>query len=198
MTVDCWKGFTRPHLESTFGVEFTDRGVEVPYRRIDGTEYRRKLFDENTGRALRWLGDPRPQIVYGAETLRFESPAAVLTEGESCCWALRALMPRTPILGLPGASSWRSEWSACLRRFEPLYLSFDGDDAGRKLLDQVWPDLPHARRVKLPEGRDSRDVIQNRSVVPFRALIADADYYRAVTDFILQYDTGREAAGVAA
>lgn len=180
-----YKGFTSGHLESHFGVRFAKEGVVVPYREKSGETHREKLFSPE-GEAKCWLGDPKEQVAYGLETLSHGGLVAFLTEGESCAWALRAEFPRTPVLGLPGASSWKPGWAELVREFQIIYMSFDGDAAGEKLTDTVWPYLPWARRVKLPEGSDTRDILQLKGGEAYERLLRDADNTAGCTRFILE------------
>ena len=69
-----------------------------------------------------------------------------------------------------------AEWAPLLRRFPIIYLSFDADEAGRSLLGEVWPSLPWARRVRLPDGMDTRDVLQRDGEEAYKRLLDDADY----------------------
>jgi hypothetical protein len=183
-TETLYKGFTRPHLEWAFDVRFTDEGVVVPYRGVNGEPYREKLFSQQ-GRPLRWLGEAKPQIPYGLETLSKGSSTAFVTEGESCAWALRVAFPHNPVIGLPGASSWKPEWLRLFAQFPVLYLSFDGDEAGRGLLGKVRPELPSARTVKCPEGADTRDVLQLLGgLEEYERLLDDADYMAGIRETI--------------
>jgi hypothetical protein len=66
-------------------------------------------------------------------------------------------------------------------------MSFDADEAGAGLLDAVWPSLPWARRLKLPEGADTRDLIQlGGGVETYERLLDDADYIAGATRFVLE------------
>lgn len=180
------KGFTRTHLEDFFGVRFSEDGVTVPYLTVNGELHREKLFSAE-GKPLCWLGDAKPQIPYGLETLSYGGECAFMTEGESCSWAVRTCFPRTPVIGLPGASSWRPEWARLLKRFPVIYMSFDADEAGTGLLDTVWPTLAWGRRLKLPEGSDTRDLIQlGGGVEKYERLLDDADYIAGATRFLLE------------
>lgn len=200
-----YKGFTHRHLEDAFGVRFGDEEVTVPYFDEGGQLLREKVFSAE-GEPRRWDGEVAEdwqQPPYGLETLALKGPIAFLTEGESCAWAIRAAFPTCPVLGLPGASSWKPAWAELLRDHELIYLSFDADAAGdgRKLpgkkapthaplLETVWPFIPWARRVKLPDGLDTRDVLQlHGGIDEYEALLRDADFITAALRFILN---GRE------
>ena len=52
---------------------------------------------------------------------------------------------------------------------------------GLALVDRVWADVPWARRVRLPEGRDTRDVLQLfGGAEAYAGLLRDADYGAAL------------------
>lgn len=179
------KGFTPSHLERGFGVEFAEDGsYTVPYKTLTGDPYRCKEFSAE-GKPLRWVGSSKRQLPYGLETIPTGRDTAFLTEGESCAWTLRASFPHAAVLGLPGASSWQAEWAQLLAPFPIVYLSFDNDPPGIELLDRVWPTIPRARRVKLPAGSDTRDVIQLEGEERYEALLDDADRIRLITDDLL-------------
>lgn len=153
-----YKGFSVETLKR-FGVTVGDGGVIIPYYRHDGTVYRKKGQRHDGG--TYWLGDSKPQIPYGLETLKLGGGICFLAEGESCSWALRVAYPNIPVLGIPGAQSWRPEWAGPLRRFKRVFLMFDADKAGRKLREKVLEDVPLGRIVRWPEGMDTRDVLQH-------------------------------------
>lgn len=166
-----WKGFELDSLKP-LGVRRVSGGVEIPYFTRRGTRWRSKLFRDD-GRSY-WLGDRRAQIPYGLETLKLGGDAVVLTEGESDALALRLAFPKLPVLGVPGASSWRNEWTTCLDDFHAIYLSFDADRAGEKLAASVLDTLPYARTINLPAGADTRDVLQRLGRNAYATLVKEA------------------------
>jgi DNA primase len=169
-----WKGFPLYSLER-FGIKVNDEGVWVPYYRRDNTLFRAKLFAHD-GRSW-WLGGQgRGQIPYGLEQLENHGKVLVLTEGESDTLALRlAWSDAITAIGIPGASSWKSEWAGIAEGFERVYLSFDADDAGEKLSEAVKVDLPDAKRLHLPRGSDTRAVLQQVGKRAYKALIEAAE-----------------------
>lgn len=184
-----WKGFTRQELEA-FGVRPGQVGMEVPYFTKAGKHYRTKLFPWSGEPPSRWLGPRKPQIPYGLWRTPTESDVCVLTEGESDTIALALAFPKVAVLGVPGASSWKSAWVKAVAGFKRVYLSFDGDPAGdgrplpnkkplppgrKSLLARVQEDLPDARYVMLPDAADTRDVIQRGGKRAFKVLVAAAD-----------------------
>lgn len=172
MAVRRWKGFDLDQL-ARFGVRLDRDCVIVPYYARDGQHYRDRVFGLSGGNW--WAGERRPLIPYGLEDLRRGGDALILTEGESDALALRLAFPRVRVLGLPGASSWRSEWAIYTDDFRRVYLSFDADRAGEKLTRAVREDLPDARIVDLPSGADTRDVIQRLGKAAYRVLVEAAN-----------------------
>ncbi len=186
-----WKGFTRDEL-ARFGVQTYPGGWAVPYRTPDGKLHRTKFIPADQNRDPHWIGARKLQVPYGLETLRLGGSIVFLTEGESDAWALRDAYPNTPVLGLPGAASWQPGWAFYVRRFPRIYLSFDADDAGRRLVDRVWPDLPGAHWVELPQGMDTRDVLQRHGSHVYRALVARADAGAALRVFLQSPELRRQ------
>lgn len=170
-----WKGFSLWQLEQ-FGIkQNSDGSIWLPYYRRDRTLFRAKHFAPD-GRSW-WLGGQgKDQIPYGLEQLGKGGDALVLTEGESDTLALRLAWPESIVaIGIPGASSWKSEWAVIAENFKRVYLSFDADDAGEKLSEAVKVDLPDAKRLYLPRGSDTRAVLQQLGKRAYRALIDAAE-----------------------
>lgn len=166
-----WKGFDLADLRK-FHVQRTSNGIEVPYFTRAGQHWRSKVFLED-GRSW-WLGESKAQIPYGLETLTLGSKAVILTEGESDALALRLAFPTLAVLGIPGASSWRNQWTRCLEGFDAVYLSFDADRAGEKLTASVLESVPGACPIHLPAGADTRDVLQRLGRAAYAALARHA------------------------
>lgn len=180
-----WKGIPPQTLER-FGVSQGTIGWRVPYFDLEGTLYRVKLYpfdgEEFSSGKTRWLGESKPQIPYGAWRLaKADKRILILTEGESDTLALGAYLPRICSLGIPGASSWKPGWAGMLVDFDRVFLSFDGDPPGRELADKVLADLPGARVVLLPEGADTRALLQKLGVGAYRALLRAAEATRRIT-----------------
>ncbi len=152
-----WKGIPAKQLAagSASASPASRSSCPTSPRQASSTERKRSAFAPASGACRTiWLGDHKPQIPYGLETLKLGGQRCFLTEGESDSWALRLAYQRTPVLGIPGASSWQREWAQLLDRFDAVYMSFDGDDAGRQLTDRVWADLA----AKLGECGCSEDL----------------------------------------
>lgn len=63
---------------------------------------------------------------------------AVITEGESDCWALCDARLGVQVLALPGgAGVWRDSWLPSLEQYDTIYTAFDNDRAGRQATEKV-------------------------------------------------------------
>jgi hypothetical protein len=170
-----------PSILDSFNVISGVAGWRVPYFDSEGTHYRTKLFpfdgeELDGGARSRWIGKSKPQIPYGAWQLRkADRRALILTEGESDTWALAEFVPSVVALGIPGASAWKPGWLAGIDDFERIYLSFDADDAGRKLADIVMRDISRARYVTLPDGADTRSFLQRCGREDYLRLVREAE-----------------------
>lgn len=175
-----WKGIDTRVLEA-FGVSEGVSGYRVPYFDRKGRHYRTKLFKFEGEPRSYWLKPQKPQIPYGVWRLaEADKRAIILTEGESDTWALTEAFPRTVAIGIPGASSWKSEWAPILAPFKRVFLSFDGDAAGLSLGNAVLKDVPGARVVPLPEGADTRSLLQGMGKGPYYSLLKAAEAIHSV------------------
>lgn len=156
--------------------------MEVPYFTRDRKRYRTKLFPWSGEPRSRWLGASKPQLPYGLWRLPPSGDAVILTEGESDTIALTLAFPTVPVLGLPGSASWQTEWWSYIADFRRIYLSFDGDRPGRELLDAVKADVPGYRAVLLPDGADTRSLLQLLGRRAYKVLVdvADRDWEQRV------------------
>jgi hypothetical protein len=71
----------------------------------------------------------------------------VLTEGESDTWT--GWHYKVPTLGIPGKSTWKSEWAEHLEGLD-VYLWVEPD--ANDLIARVGADLPGLRVIRAPEG----------------------------------------------
>src|SRR6185369_12977488 len=169
-----WKGFALPALEKAFGVTQGFAGYRVPYFDAEGTLHRVKLFPDDDS-PVHWLGPSKPQIPYGLWRMPKEGKVLVLTEGESDLFAVSAYLPKIPVIGIPGAASWKPDWAAYLAPFERVFIVGDGDRAGREFADRVVADRPDGRLVLMPEGADTRALLQTLGSRAFVALLTAAE-----------------------
>lgn len=89
---------------------------------------------------------------------------AVITEGESDCWAMEAVLDgQAWVCALPsGAGLWRDDWLKDLEQFEKIYTCFDNDEAGRRATEKVRRSIGWGRwnELKVPQlYNDAREAI---------------------------------------
>jgi hypothetical protein len=188
-----WKGLdARTLAEARVTVDESGL-VYVPYRRVDGSQWNRRVF-ASSGRTW-WeragIGDG--MVPLGLELLpstqALRGCALIVAEGESDCLALRSAFRGAVLrsrfeheadrpyhaLGLPGAGMWRSAWARYLRPCAVVYVIGDGDQAGRSMIASVRRDVPWIRSVWLPEGEDARSLLQRDGTQAVADLLACAD-----------------------
>jgi DNA-binding transcriptional ArsR family regulator len=144
-------------------------GIAIPYRNANGDlhtiQYRRTLEKVNGVDRFKWRsGDTR--ILYGLWRLCewTGSDTLYLCEGTSDTWTL--WHADLPALGIPSATTWKSEWWREVEGFERIVLIADADKAGKdlaKTLAKTCPD--HLRErvqvLQLPDGiKDANELWQ--------------------------------------
>lgn len=159
-----------------WGVRTAERekgsAVAIPYRdargETDGVKIRagdRFWWDEHSG------------LPYGLDRLEDADPdrSVLLVEGESdchACWHHDVLA-----LGVPGADSWRSDWTRLLDGRE-VYVWREPDEGGEGFATAVTADLPDARVIEAPEDAEDPAELHRRDPDAFRerlrALTAEA------------------------
>jgi hypothetical protein len=155
--------------------------VYMPYRGADGkplgiTRIRKQMAKAAHGpdKRFAWLRKPEtaPLALYGLWRLPDMRAGGwvLLVEGESDCHT--GWLYDLPLLGVPGANSWRSEWAALLDGLE-VYVWQEPDGAGANMAAKVCQSLPRAKVIEAPDG--VKDVsaahLAGRDVV---ALVSDA------------------------
>jgi hypothetical protein len=189
-----WKGIERVPVLDEAGITFVRGLVRIPYFARGGREHNAKVFPLQRRRwcpSSWWERSGLPVIPFGLQLLPRTASAALrsvllVAEGESDALALGSsyaeivghpFIDSIHVLGLPGASSWQSDWGAFLEPFPFIYVIGDGDEAGQRMIASVKADVPWARPVRLPSGADARSIIQSRgcgALDPFLG-IADDD-----------------------
>ena len=127
------------------GLRDTQHGVKIPYFDADGqpvaVRYRLALHGE---RRFVWRKGSKASL-YGLWRLAEarERGFVVVVEGESDCWTL--WLHGVLALGIPGKSTWKSEWQAYLDGIERIYLWIepDADD----FAERIGRDVPHAKLI---------------------------------------------------
>lgn len=123
-------------------------GVKIPYHDADGALASIRTRLALTGDRFRWRRGDHP-LLYGLWRLK-EIRAlgrVILVEGETDCWTLWA--HGIPALGIPGKSTWRSEWSEHL---DGLTVFLWQEPDAPELVDRVARDVTDLRVIVAPDG----------------------------------------------
>jgi hypothetical protein len=106
------------------------------------------------------------------------TPACVITEGETDCWAWLAAAGGH-VYSLPsGAGSWRDHFLEQLEPYDEIWLAFDNDKAGKDATDKVTRSIGwgRARFVQIPTFyKDVREAI-TAGWVPSTPVCSTAQY----------------------
>jgi len=133
--------------------------VDVPYMDIDGQVVAvRKRLTLQGDKRFSWRGGDKT-LLYGLPRLEEAQEAGfvILVEGESDCWSL--WYADLPALGVPGASTWRTDWARELRGIEAVYVWCEPDTGGARLVERVAQDIPSLRVIRAPtEAKDPNDL----------------------------------------
>ena len=152
--------------------QYGDPILAIPYRDATGQTIRTKL---RTRTGTFWDKDGVGTPLYGQDVLAQtprETPV-LLVEGESDCHA--GWQRDLCVVGLPGASQWKTEYTALLKD-RPVFVWQEPDEGGATLVAAVARDVPKARVI--------RDVVYEDSVVKdlcdLHQRIPDDDDFAAV------------------
>ena len=136
----------------TYDVE--RHALRFPYYDCFGREFgaRYRLLSENAN--MKYLSEKsRPQGLYNV--IAVDSPLIWVCEGEID--ALSLLQTGRPVVGVPGAESFREAWRYLFVE-KDVRIVFDGDDAGASGARRISRILNGVAReveiVELPEGQD--------------------------------------------
>jgi 5S rRNA maturation endonuclease (ribonuclease M5) len=153
-----WGPWVIDQLELSLVVDrFGRRRVRFPFRLAGhGTPYWQDRALDGAAR-VKWLSPPgaRP-ILYEADRLRlaYERGAVLVVEGVSDVAALVDVYAGPAVVGVPGASAWRSKWMQVFAGLE-VFIVTDNHRAGTDLRARLDRDLrPMARtlsHVRVPE-----------------------------------------------
>lgn len=123
--------------------------VRIPYYTEDGTEASVRFRLELTGgNRFRWYKGSHPML-YGLDKLEEIRKLGwvLLVEGESDCWAI--WLHHLPALGIPGKSTWQSEWTEHLSGLKVfIWQEPDAED----LVLKVMADIHDLSVIQAPEG----------------------------------------------
>jgi KaiC/GvpD/RAD55 family RecA-like ATPase len=186
------KGLSRATLQAA-GVEervgkFGDAIVAIPYRDAQGAVIRTKI---RTQKGTFWDRDGEGAPLYGQDVLAANPTAPVIiVEGESDCHAgwQRGLC----VVGLPGASQWRTEYAPLLQN-RTVYVWQEPDEGGATLVASIAKDLPKAKVIRevSHQGDPVKDLCDLHQRVP------EAETFTSVWRALLQNATPIGAEGPA-
>lgn len=137
------------------GLGLSDRKVNtlvwlrIPYRDENGKEVTTRYRIAATGDKFRWNKGSKIML-YGLDRLDRTRGYVHLVEGESDTQTLWLF--GEPALGVPGASTWKTEWAERLAGLT-VYLWQEPDQGGRKFIQSTSASLPNAKVIIAPPGR---------------------------------------------
>ena len=124
--------------------KFGDAIVAIPYRDAEGNVLRTKLRTRN---GTFWDKDGTGAPLYGQDVLAKATPDApiLVVEGESDCHA--GWQHGLTVVGLPGASQWRTEYAPLLAG-KQVFVWQEPDEGGATLVSAIAKDLPNAKVIR--------------------------------------------------
>jgi hypothetical protein len=131
--------------------------VRIPYLAPDGSEAAvqfRLAFEKGVDDRFRWKSGSKPTL-YGLRRLHERRPTRIaLVEGTSDCQTL--WLHELDALGLPSASTWRTEWDQFLVGLETIDVVIEPDRGGEAV--ETWLDSVSFRdRVRLVRLDGAKD-----------------------------------------
>jgi hypothetical protein len=143
-----WKKLDEKLLRDA-GLRNAPQGVIIPYLTVSGELYslRYRLNTEKEPR-FRWASGSR-LCLYGLDRMGSIKKAGwtLLVEGESDSWTCWSY--DLPALGIPGKTTWKSEWAADLAGVTVfLWQEPEAEDLTFRLL----PDIPDLYIIEAPDG----------------------------------------------
>lgn len=129
--------------------------VAIPYFDADGRVLRRR-FRSDKGKW--WEGRNLPIYLYGLDRLvdAKKGEPVIVVEGESDCHA--AWLHGFHAVGVPGATTWKSEWKKHLDGLD-IYVWEEPDQGGPQLVASIARDFPDAKVLTPPSGvKDMADL----------------------------------------
>jgi hypothetical protein len=185
------------------GLKDSKSGIEIPYFDEARTSVlaKRYRFSMTGLDRFRWKKNDQP-CPYGLWRLA-EARALgfiVLVEGESDCHTL--WHHHIPALGVPGAASWRNEWSDFMKDIPVIYAVVEPDNGGETFRLQLLETSVIRDRLRLVRLNDAKDpsglyvkdpegfVVALQATLSSAALppeINGADLLRSLEDYFTRY-----------
>ena len=153
------KGYDADDIKSTglvnqFGEDYFHDEVIIPY-----LEYgiAIQLRGKKIGGKYRSAQGSKAML-YGTDYILGEDTVTI-TEGEMCALHLNQI--GIPAVGVPGAQTWKKEWTELLEDVKRVYIVYDADKAGKAGAEKVAKELGvKTRIVEIPVAKiDIEDYI---------------------------------------
>lgn len=137
--------------------------VDIKFRCVaehDCKEHGHAKYDNETGSTAR---------LYGVRNQSLDSSVIAVCEGEFdtiVCTEIAGI----PAFGISGAGKWKSHWGLCFEGYGQVFVFADGDDAGKKMAENVKAHLYNSTvTVKpLPPGEDVNSFVLKYGPAAFR------------------------------
>ena len=170
--------------------KYGDTLIAIPYRDASGKLMRTKM---RTRTGTFWDKDGTGTPLYGQDVLAKADALTpvIIVEGESDCHA--GWHHGLCVVGLPGASQWRSEYAPLLKG-RPVFVWQEPDEGGATMVSAIAKDLPKAKVIKdvTWDGAPVKDLCDLHGLMPEGVSLADV-----VRDLCVEATPiGAEAPGV--
>jgi hypothetical protein len=126
--------------------------ISIPYAdENNGDNQIRYRVGLNEGDKFRWERGATPRL-YGLWNLGRikERNSVILVEGETDYATLD--YHGFPVLGIPGAQNYKSDWTQLLQGIENIYAWQEPDTAGAKMIARLHAQFPHLKVLVPPPG----------------------------------------------
>jgi hypothetical protein len=131
---------------------FGKPAIAIPYPDADNADPQlRYRVGLNEGDKFRWEKGSTPRL-YGLWNLPAIKArnSVILVEGETDYATLD--YHGFPVLGIPGAQNYKSEWNHYLADIEDVYAWQEPDEAGAKMVARLHEQFPHLKVLLPPPG----------------------------------------------
>ena len=137
------------------------------------------------GKKFEWFGEPKKALLFGQQLWSKGRRFITITEGEIDCLSVSQMIgSQYPVVSVPnGAGSKKAikDNYEYLDSFENIVLCWDGDEVGRKAVQDIAMLLPlkKVRIIKMPERmKDPNEFLKAGADRAFRNLWYSAEEYR--------------------
>jgi uncharacterized protein (DUF927 family) len=178
---------------------FLRNRIVIPYWSKGKLVWYRGRIDPDGGDGPKYISPARWKVrLYNEDVIETADDRIFICEGEPDTWALMA--QGLPVVGIPGAGTFKEEWVPLFARFRLIYVCLDPDQAGRSGAARIARLLgDRVRLVELPSGVDVNDFFyaEGHTKDDFSALVRSAQSPAAEERNLLQpvHEELRDAPG---